>query len=130
MANTLTITNPINGSKLFTYRIDIVGDGSGEISAQTIIDPANLVGVPAKFKLRAIQWDLVGFDVELLWDADTDVLAWSLPQGVPGGIRFADTGAHLINNAGTGVTGKLLITTSGLGASDFGSIYIEGQLAS
>lgn len=131
MANTLTITYPVKGSKLFSARIDIVGDGSGEISATTLIDPAtDLPGAPSKIKIRAIQWDLVGFDAELLWDATTDVHAFELPQGINGGIRFADTGAHLINNAGTGVTGKLLITTSGLSATGKGSILIEGQQAS
>lgn len=131
MANTLTITYPVKGSKLFSARIDIVGDGSGEISATTLIDPAtDLPGAPSKIKIRAIQWDLVGFDAELLWDATTDVHAFELPRGINGGIRFADTGAHLINNAGTGVTGKLLITTSGLTATGKGTILIEGQQAS
>lgn len=131
MANTLTITYPLKGSKLFTARIDIVGDGSGEISATTLIDPAaDLPGAPTKFKIRAIQWDLVGFDAELLWDATTDVHAFELPQGISGGHRFTDTGTHLINNAGSGVTGKLLITTAGLGSTGKGSIFIEGQQAS
>lgn len=130
MANTLTITYPMKGSRLFTARIDIVGDGSGEISATTIIDPvADLPGAPTKFKIRAIQWDTVGFDSQLLWDASTDVHAFELPQGVSGGHRFSDTGSHLINNAGSGVTGKLLITTSGLGAAGKGTIFIEGQTA-
>ena len=114
MANTLTISFPMKGTKLFTARIDIVGDGSGEISATTLIDPSvDIPGAPAKFKIRAIQWDLVGFDAELLWDATTDVHAFELPQGINGGIRFSDTGAHLINNAGTGNQNQRLPPTDG-----------------
>lgn len=130
MANTLTISFPMKGTKLFTAKIDIVGDGSGEISATTVIDPSTDLPSPlGKFKIRAIQWDLVGFDAQLLWDATTDVHAFELPQGVCGGHRFSDTGSHLINNAGTGVTGKLLITTTGLSSSGKGTIFIEGQQA-
>lgn len=131
MANTLTIQYPVNGSRYFSCKVDIVGDGSGEISATTLIDPTvSLTGKPTKFKIRAIQWDLVGFDAQLLWDATTDVHAFELPQGINGGIRFADTGAHLCNNAGSGVTGKLLITTVGLSSTGKGTIVIEGQTAS
>lgn len=127
MANTVTITTLLNGSRVGSYRIDISGDGSGDETAKLILSPANMTGVPSRFKIRAIQWDLVGFDASLLWDADTDVLALELPQGVCGGHRFADTGAHLTNTAGTGVTGNLLLATSGLGASGRGSIFIETQ---
>lgn len=130
MANSITITTLLNGSKLGSYRIDIVGDGSGDETAAVLLDPTNMTGKPTKFKIRAIQWDLVGFDGQLKWDADTDVHAFEMPGGVSGGHRFADTGAHLTNTGGTGVTGKLLLATSGLGATGKGSIFIETQAAS
>ena len=85
-----------------------------------------MTGAPAKLKIRAIQWDLVGFDVALLWDAPTVGNAWELSKGISGGIRFADTGAHLTNNT-PGATGKLLLATSGLVAGGRGAIYIETQ---
>lgn len=127
MANTITATYQVNGSNKFTAKIDIVGDGSGQETAAAIITCAALTGTPATFKIRAIQWDLVGFSAELLWDATTDVHAFSLPQDVPGGIRFSDTGAHLVNNAGTGITGTLNLATTGLNAAGRGTIIIEGQ---
>ena len=127
MANTITITPMLNGSRLGSYRVDIVGDGSGDETGAILIDPANIPGAPAKFKIRAIQWDDVGFDVTLLWQASANVQAWELPKGISGGIRFSDTGAHLTNNAGAGVTGRLLLATSGLVAGGRGSIYLEIQ---
>ena len=127
MANTITVTPMINGSKLGSYRVDIVGDGSGDETGFVLLDPANMTGKPAKFKVRAVQWDDVGFDAFFYWQASANVLAWSLPKGVSGGLRFADTGAHLTNNAGAGVTGRLLLVTSGLVAGGRGSIYIETQ---
>lgn len=129
MANSIIVTPMINGSKLGTYRVDIVGDGTGDETGFVLIDPANITGKPRAFKLRAVQWDLVGFDASLLWDATAPVLAWELPKGINGGIRFSDTGAHLTNNAGAGSTGRLLLQTTGLGATGRGSLYIEIQAA-
>ena len=127
MANAITTTYQVNGSCLFTAKVDIIGDGSGEAAAVKIIDHTALTGSPSTFKIRAIQWATDGtFTSQLLWDATTDVHAFEI--GFPnGGIRFSDTGAHLVNNAGTGVTGDLLLTTTGLANGSKGSIFIEGQ---
>lgn len=129
MANSITTTYQVNGSCLFSCHVDIIGDGSGEAAAVTIIDPANLTGTPTDFKIRAIQWATDGtFTSQLLWDATTDVHAFEI--GFPnGGIRFADTGAHLTNNAGAGKTGKLLLSTIGLANGSKGSVFIEAQHA-
>jgi hypothetical protein len=127
MANSLTTVYQVNGSKYFTAKIDLIGDGSGEVAAATIIDPADLTGKPSDFKVRAIQWGLDGnFVCQLLWDASTDLHAFeiSLPAG---GIRFADTGAHLVNNSSTGKNGKLLLTTTGLTSGGKATLIIEGQ---
>jgi len=126
MAASVTTTFQLNGSTRMVAKIDIIGDAGGDTAALTIIDPANLTGVPADFKIRAIQWQLDGFSAQLLWDATTDVHAFEL-SNYSGGIRFADTGAHLVNNAGAGKTGKLLLTTLGLTTGGKGTIIIEGQ---
>lgn len=126
MANTVTIRKAIDGSRLFSTQIDIVGDGSGEETATVIVDCSALAGAPSDFKIRAIQWSLDGFSAELLWDATTNVHAFTLPAGSDG-LRFSDTGAHLLNNSGAGKTGDLLITTIGLGSGQSGTIIIEGQ---
>jgi hypothetical protein len=127
MANLVTTTYQINGSKLFTLKVDITGDGSGEVSALKIIDPADLTGKPSDFKIRAIQWNTDGtFVSQLLWDATTDVHAYELGN-FDGGIRFSDTGAHLVNNSGAGKTGQMNLTTVGLGNGSKGTIIFEGQ---
>ena len=125
MANLVTITPQINGSRIFTYKIDIEGDGSGEETAKVIIDASALTGAPADFKIHVMQWSLEGFSAELFWDATTNVHAFSLAEG-GNGIRFSETGAYLTNNAGVGKTGDLLITTSGLGATGHGTLIISG----
>lgn len=127
MANSITTTYQLNGSRYFTAKVDILGDGSGEASAVAILDPANITGTPTDFKIRAIQWNTDGtFVSQLLWDATTDVHAFELGN-FDGGIRFADTGQHLVNNSGAGKTGKLLLTTVGLASGSRGTIIFEGQ---
>jgi hypothetical protein len=126
MANLITQRTLLDGSRLSTVQIDITGDGTGEETATQIIDASALNGAPATFKIRAIQWALVGFSVQLLWDATTNVHAFTLPAGSDG-LRFSDTGAHIINNAGTGITGDLLMTTTGLAAGSNGTIIFEIQ---
>jgi hypothetical protein len=126
MANLVTQRTLLDGSRLSTVQIDITGDGSGEETATQIIDASALEGAPATFKIRAIQWSLSGASVQLLWDATTNVHAFTLPAGSDG-LRFSDTGAHLNNNAGTGITGDLLMTTTGLVAGSNGTIIFELQ---
>ena len=127
MPNAITTTYQLNGSKLFTAKIDIVGDASGEETVGELIDVASLTGTPGTFKIRAIQWALEGFSAELKWEATTDIHAFSLPSGSDG-LRFSDTGAHLVNPKTTGYTGKLFMATTGLAtAGSRGTIIIEGQ---
>jgi hypothetical protein len=126
MANTVASTFRVNGSRLFVLEVQITGDGSGEETATELIDPADLTGAPSSFKIRAVQWSLDGFSASLLWDATASDHALTLST-VSDILRFSDTGSHIVNPLSTGATGKLLITTVGLGAGDTGTIIIEGQ---
>lgn len=127
MANSITATYKVNGSRLFTLEVQIVGDGSGDESDTELIVPAtDLTGAPSLFKLRAIQWSLDGFSVSLDWEATTNDHAFTLPAGSDG-VRFSDTGAHISNPGSTGSTGSLLFSTSGLVSLSTGTIIIEGQ---
>lgn len=126
MGNTISTSYQINGSRFFTAKVSITGDGSGEATAVDIIDVANLTGLPTKFKIRNIAWQFNEFNAKLYWDASSDVLALALNQ-YEGDIDFFEkTGAPLINDAGSGVTGKLQLTTVGLGSGDAGTIFIRG----
>ncbi len=125
MANTQITTFPINEPYYFTAKVKIVGDGSGEITAGVIIDPANLTGVPAKFDIETIDFELNGFTANLFWDATTPVLACALPN-YDGFINFKQSGQALHNDAGTGITGKLTVTTKGLLTGLAGTILIKG----
>lgn len=126
MANSITTTYLINGSRDFVAKIDFVCDTTAELSAVDAIAPESLTGLPTKFKIRNISWQLSDFYVKLLWDATTDVPAFSLSQ-YEGDVDFFECcGAPLINNAGSGITGKLQLTTVGLKSGSSGTIIIRG----
>jgi hypothetical protein len=125
MANSITTTYPLNGTRNFVARVDIVCDTAAEFTAADIIDVANLTGTPATFKIKSIEWQFSNFYAKLLWDATADVQAVALNQ-YEGDIDFFKQGAPLINNAGAGVTGKLQITTTGVATTSSGTIFIKG----
>lgn len=126
MANSVTVTYLINGSRNFTAKIDFICDSTAELTAVETIVPASLTGVPTKFKIRNVSWQLSDFYAKLLWDASTDVPAMTLNQYEGDVDFFEETGAPLVNNAGSGISGKLLLTTVGLKSGSSGTIIIRG----
>ena len=102
-----------------------VSDGTGE-SAVKKVDASTFVGGAAttRYALERIKWSTVGMGFNLLWDADTDVLFWTCgnttSQGdidyTTGGTGGGRTG--ITNNAGTGITGDINLTTVGHTAAD------------
>lgn len=124
-ASTVSTKYLINGSRDFVIKVDVVG-GDAEFTAEKIIDVADLTGAPTKFKIRNISWQFAEFTATLLWDATTDKQAFVLNQ-YEGDIDFFEsTGVPIVNDAGTGVSGNLLMTTKGLAAGDTGTIIIRG----
>ena len=125
MANIISVTYPVNGSRNFVAVIQIRGDGSGDEANTVIVPVSALTGTPATFKIKEINWDLDGFSAALYWDATSPTLAASLPT-YGDEMDFYSMGAPLINGAGAGVTGNLTIETIGLGVKGHGTIIIKG----
>ena len=123
MANVVDVNTIQDGERNAVFHIRIEGDGSGEESATQLIDISTLLGAPPEVKIRAVDSKLTGFSASLLWDATTDELAAELPAGAS--FMDADMYGGIINKAGAGVTGDIMITTVGLGAGDNGSIVLE-----
>ena len=130
MAHTVESQTIIDGSKNLVVKIHIHGDGaSGDLSAQTLVDASAFTPAYTNCHLLGVHSTLNGFTAELLWDATTDVHAISLPD-----YQFNLNGEQLgwfggiPNNAGTGRTGDINITTFGLSAAtDHGTIILELQ---
>lgn len=93
---------------------------TSNVSLATLLDPATLASVNASSmnsqKATLLAIETVTFDIEdglvvnLYWDATTDVPIWYFSGRDKMDMEFT---GFLQNNAGAGVTGKILYDTSG-----------------
>ena len=124
MAATATQQIIANGPRNLVLKYTIAGT-TGDVTALKLVDVSALdsnIGVNG-LTLMSVQWGLTGCSAQLLWDATTDVpivecIAGSDEQDFSkfGGIK---------NNAATGATGDVMITTTGYtAAGDGGHIYL------
>lgn len=122
MAATATQQIIHNGSRNLVLKYTIAGT-TGDTTAGVLVD-ASALSVGTNLRLTKVQSSLTGFSCNLLWDADTNVNLVELPTDEAYEADFSDIGG-ITNNAGTGVTGDVLFTTTGYTASgDGGSIVL------
>lgn len=118
MANAITKQTLHDGQRNLVVKCQIVGDGvEGEYADQLLIDMSAYSGPPTVLKITRIWAMLNGFSATLEWDATTNVDILSIPDGDEVDQDYKEIGG-LANNAGTGVTGDILIDTTGLGAEE------------
>lgn len=122
MVDAVTSQKLVDGAKNVVYSFTSVSDGTGE-SAVLKVDVSGLNGAPTAVKINKIHYDVQGMLVEILWDADTDVVAAVLGTGQ--GILDYTMFGGLQNNAGAGVTGDIKFTTVGHSANDSYTIILE-----
>ena len=121
MPNTVARQLILNGSANYVVKFTIVGDGSGEETGTLINVTTGDCGT--NDKIWEIKGICTGCTALLSWDATTDVFALGLPSDKDVNLKYRNVGG-ITNNAGTGKTGDLLITTVGLGANDTVSIVV------
>jgi len=127
MANEITTQVILDGRYQTVTKITIEGDGTGEETATVIWDASAYTPVPVNNKLRKIIYLQNGFSSTLYWDATANVMIMELDDSLQEEIDFSGGEgryAGLPNNAGTGKTNDILITTVGLGAGDKGYIIL------
>lgn len=128
MANTIDKQTIIDGSKHLVVKIYLESDGaSGELSDVVLIDASTYSPAFTDAKLVSIHANLSGFTAKLEWDATTDAPIMAVPDYE---VHFTGNETSLFdgiaNNAGTGVTGDVLISTTGFtAAGDYGTIIIH-----
>lgn len=121
MANTITTQVIVDGPRNTILKVSGRLDTS-DLAATTIADPALLAGIDntgtvkaAKFRIAEMTYNIEDtLAVILAWDATTAVVAEEL---VGRGKLGAKHYGGIPNNAGTGRTGKLLLSTQGWVAS-------------
>lgn len=121
MADAVTSQTLIDGTKNVVMKLTSLSDGTGE-SAVLKVDVSALNGAPSRVRLKKVHYCVTGMVATLLWDATTDVRILDLSGD--GWFDFEEFGG-LWNNAGTGVTGDMLLTTTGHTSGDSYSIILE-----
>ena len=125
MANTITKQTIVDGSKRLIVKIHILGDGSGEETTTVLIDASSYTPAFTNEALYSVHSNLNGFTAELIWDATANVPLLHLADYEADWLQTETGGVSIPNNAGAGKTGDILLTTTGLGAGDQGSIVID-----
>ena len=121
MADTVSSQTLIDGTKNVVMKFTSLSDGTGE-SAVTKVDVSALNGAPSRVRIMKAHYSVSGKVVTLLWDATTDVRIMDL-QG--DGCFDATSFGGFYNNAGAGVNGDILLTTTGHTANDSYTIVLE-----
>jgi hypothetical protein len=128
MADAVASQTILDGERLFIGKFTNISDGTGETGALKI-DVSTLRASASGnacngVKINKIYATTFGMEVRILWDASTDVLAWMLPTNSNYLMDLSSFGG-IPNNAGTGVTGDVLFTTTNAAAGDMYTIVLE-----
>lgn len=124
MANTITEQTIVDGDRVTVIKYYIDADTAAEYTDEVLYDASASASAFTNNALRSIIYQLDGFSAKLSWDATTNVDIMTLDQDLQEEVNFAEFGG-IVNNAGTGRTGDILLTTTGLGVGDKGYIILH-----
>lgn len=125
----VAITKLIDGPRNAVFHVALSGDGSGDLTDETLIDPAvsftpALPSSPC-MTVDKLWYDLSGFSGKLEFDYLTsDVPVWTMAADQSGDRDFCSFGGLKDRSPVLDGSGKLMLTTKGLGADDFGTIIV------
>ena len=128
MADAVSSQTLVDTDKRTVIKLTNLSDGGGE-SAVKKVDVSTLSGAPSRVTIDQIWYDIGGMRVQIDFDASTNVpalvLGGSAAAGnVQGHLDFRSFGG-IKNNAGSGVTGDIDISTSGHTNLDHYTIILE-----
>jgi len=128
MADAVSSQTLVDTDKRTVIKLTNLSDGNGE-SAVKKVDVSTLSGAPSRVTIDQIWYDIGGMRVQIDFDATTNVpalvLGGSAAAGnVQGHLDFRSFGG-IKNNAGSGVTGDIDVTTSGHTNLDHYTIILE-----
>ena len=128
MADLVASQKLLDGERLFIGKYTNISDGTGETAVVKIDVTTLAVNAYGRacngVKINKIWASTHGMEVRILWDATTDLFTWVIPQNTTYLMDFSSFGG-LQNNAGTGVNGNVLFTTSDASAGDMYTIVLE-----
>ena len=108
----ITTTSEVlhDGRRNVVMQFTGVSDGSGQEAGVIKVDVSELSPPPKSVKINYIQYDVNGGIVKLSWDADEDINFATL--STYGEFDYCKING-IVNSAGLGKTGDILLTTSG-----------------
>jgi len=129
MADTVSSQTILDGERLFIGKFTCISDGTGE-TAVVKIDVSTLNPNAFGFACNGIKINKIwganhGLNIRILFDATADTFAWMVPQNSNYLMDFSSFGG-IPSNAGAGVTGDVLFTTTDATAGDSYTVVIEG----
>jgi hypothetical protein len=101
------------------------GDGESGIKKVDVSTLASNMGMPCTaVRIDKVIYSTVGMSVQLLWQADTNTIAWVVPADASDTECFKGSDGPL-NPRNTGWTGDILFTTIGHSTNDSYSIELH-----
>lgn len=122
MANTITRQVLNNGPRDYVVKFTIIGDGSGEETAARVNSVTGDMGTDVA--LMEVEAAFSGFSGLLYWDATSDIPLAQIAADMETLKCFRSIGG-IVNNAGTGKNGDVILATTGLGTGDSGTIVMR-----
>ena len=128
MADAVATQTLLDGERMAIMKFTNLSDGTGE-SKVLKVDVSTLTASASGkacdgVTITKIHASTHGLEVQIYWDATTDVFCWCVPQNSTYTMDFEKFGG-LTNNAGAGVTGDVLFSTADATAGDFYTIVLE-----
>lgn len=128
MADAVASQTLIDGERMAIMKFTDISDGTGESKVLKVdvsaLTPSASGLACTGVTITKIHASTHGMEVQIFWDATTDVLCWGVPQNSQYTWDFEKFGG-LTNNAGTGVTGNVLFSTVDASSGDFYTIVLE-----
>lgn len=128
MADAVASQTLLDGERMAIMKFTNLSDGTGESKVLKVDVSALTSSASGKacdgVTITKIHASTHGLEVQIYWDATTDVFCWCVPQNSTYTMDFEKFGG-LTNNAGTGVTGDVLFSTADASAGDFYTIVLE-----
>lgn len=128
MADAVTSQTILDGDRLAIFKFTNISDGTGE-AAVTKVDVSTLT--PNQYNqpctgciINKVWASTQGMAVNMLWVANANVLAYTIPTDTFYDMPFEEFGG-IKNNAGAGKTGDIAFTTVGAASGDSYSIVLE-----
>ncbi len=128
--NTITQTTLLTSRAKVIKHIALVSDGTEEtdlvIYDSSVVATALGIADPLTCRLDRIEYSVSSATsfITLEFDASTDVMVAAIPSNASGVIDFRQFGG-IRNTSGTGITGDITLTTTGLASGDSLHIVIE-----